>query len=60
MHSFPQYLQEDGGKDDPGSQKDSDGVGILTRVWVIGSCYTKAGDVKGSEGHPETTIRSEN
>lgn len=60
MHGLLQHLQEDDGKDEPGSHKDSNGVVELTGVWSIGFLEAEAGDIKGRVGHPEATIRGEN
>ena len=54
MHS-----QEDEGNNKPGSQKDSDGVGELTRVGAVGSRNTVVGVKEGRVGQPETAVRGE-
>jgi len=53
------YSQEDKGEDEPGRQKDSDGVGKLAGVIGIGSGNTEGGMEEGSVGQPETAVRGE-
>jgi len=53
----PQGCQEeDKGDDEPGSQKDSNGVGELARVTGVGSRNAKVRMKEGRVGQPETTV----
>ena len=56
---FLQYSQEDGGEDEPGSQKDSERVGELVRVIGVGGGNTEAGVKNCSIGQPETPVTTE-
>jgi len=50
------HSQEDECKNDPGSQKYSDGAVELPRMIFVGIGNTEAGVKEGGVGEPETTI----